>query len=264
MLSQRALSGFWGLAVLIFFLWLGQPWFTILLVAPAAFIAVREFYRLVLAEQPPVLRLFGQVWTVLLVLAPLAGQPFLTPLLITTAVAISMVLGLYPPAPKALLGWTWNLAGIFYIGWLLSHYVLLMRLENGKALVILLLFSTFACDTAGYFFGRAFGKARLAPTISPGKTWAGGVGGFLAAVAVCVVLGTVLNTEFGMLNLLGLGAVVGVVAQAGDLAESMIKRCAGVKDTGKLLSGHGGLLDRIDSVLFVGAAGYYYIILVLL
>lgn len=264
MLGQRAVSAFFALLFLIVFLRLGQPWFTFFMIAPVAFIAVREFYRMVLSEQPPLLRLFGQVWTLLLVLAPLAGKTYLTPLIITSAVGGSLLLGLFRPGPRALLGWTWNLAGVLYIGWLLSHFTLLMQLDRGTELVVLVLVGTFCCDTAGFFFGRAFGRTRLAPTISPGKTWAGSAAGFLAALAVTVAMGSLLAIDVGLLRLLTLGGLVGVLAQVGDLAESMIKRSAGAKDSGTLMKGHGGLLDRIDSALFAGAGAYYYIILVLL
>lgn len=263
MLSQRALSAGGALAVLIFFLWKGQPWFTFLL-ALMAFISVREFYRLVLSEQPQLLRLFGQIWTILFVLAPLSGETWVLPLLITTAVTISLLLGLFRPGQRALLGWTWNLAGMFYIGWLLSHYVMLMQLERGMEFVVLLMFTTFSCDTSAYIFGTNFGRTKMVPSISPGKTWEGAIGGFLAAIAVSNFLGTILNIGIGYWNLSILGAIVGVLAQVGDLAESMLKRSVGVKDTGNVLAGHGGLLDRLDSVLFVGAGAYYYIILVLL
>lgn len=263
MLSQRAFSAVWGLAVLVLFLWWGQPWFTVF-VALAAFIAIREFYRLVLSEQPPLLRLFGQIWTVLFVLAPLAEGNYVTPLLVTTAVVVSLILGLFHPGQRALLGWTWNLAGIFYIGWLLSHYAMLMGLDKGREYVTLLLFTTFACDTASYFAGGGLGRKKLAPNISPRKTWEGATGGFLAAFGSSLVLGTLLDLDIGYLHIGVLGAIVGVLAQVGDLAESMLKRSIGVKDTGNLLSGHGGLLDRIDSVLFVGAGAYYYIILILI
>ncbi|MBI4331631.1 MAG: phosphatidate cytidylyltransferase [Chloroflexi bacterium] len=263
MLSQRAFSAAIGLAVLVYFLLKGQPWFSFL-VALTAFIAVREFYRLVLSEQPPLLRLFGQVWTVLLVLAPLSGESYASPLLISSAVGVSLVIGLFHPGQKALLGWTWNLAGIFYVGWLLSHYSLLMDLDKGREFVALLLFTTFACDTASFITGAAFGRNKMAPVVSPRKTWEGATAGFLAAVGASYLIGTLLELEIGYPHLLTLGALVGVLAQVGDLAESMIKRSAGVKDTGNLMRGHGGLLDRIDGVLFVGAGGYYYIILLLL
>ncbi len=263
MLSQRAFSAAGALAVLIFCLWKGQPWFTFLLVL-MAFISVREFYRLVLSEQPPLLRLFGQIWTILFVLAPLSEETWVLPLLITTAVTVSLLLGLFRPGQGALLGWTWNLAGMFYVGWLLSHYVSLMQLERGTEFVVLLMFTTFSCDTAAYIFGTNFGRTKMVPNISPGKTWEGAIGGFLAAIAVSNFLGSVLNIGIGYLQLSILGAIVGVLAQVGDLAESMLKRSAGVKDTGNVLAGHGGLLDRLDSVLFVGAGAYYYIILVLL
>jgi phosphatidate cytidylyltransferase len=265
MLIRRLLSAAWSLAVLVLFLWLGQPWFSFL-VAITAFIAVYELYRLFqpeLARSGRVLYLFGQVWTVLFVLSPLSGKTFVLPLLVATAVIFSLLLGFRRPdeKPSAIGEWAWNLSGIFYVGWLLSHYVMLMGLENGRVFVILVLFSTFACDTASFLVGSAVGKRKMAPTISPGKTWEGAAGGFAAAIGASFLLTAVFNLQIGYFHTLVLGMLVGVLGPLGDLSESMIKRDAGVKDTGRIMPGHGGLLDRIDSVLFVGAAAYYYIIL---
>jgi len=260
MLSQRILSGAVGLAILALFLRWWQPWFAFLL-ALVAFLAVREFYQLALPEKPQPLYLFGQAWTVLFVLSPLSGHTFVLPLLITTAVVFSLLLDFPRAHQKPLHLWVWNLSGIFYVGWLLSHYVMLMGLEGGKGLIVLILFSTFACDTASYFVGSAWGRRKLAPTISPKKTWEGAAGGFAGAIAASLLLGMVLNLHIAYIHLLALGMLVGILGQLGDLAESMLKRDAGVKDTGSIMPGHGGLLDRIDSVLFVGAGAYYYIIL---
>ncbi len=260
MISQRILSAAWALAVLILFLRWWQPWFAFL-VAFVAFLAVREFYQIALPEKPQPLYLFGQVWTVLFVLSPLSRQIFVLPLLITTAVVFSLLLDFPRAHKKPLHLWVWNLTGIFYVGWLLSHYVMLMGLEGGKGIIVLLLFSTFACDTASYFVGSAWGRRKMAPTISPKKTWEGAAGGLGSAIFASLILGKVLNLQIACIHILALGVLVGILAQLGDLAESMLKRDAGVKDTGSIMPGHGGLLDRIDSVLFVGAAGYYYIIL---
>lgn len=260
MLSQRILSAAWGLAILLLFLRWWQPWFAFLL-ALMGLLAVREFYLLALPEKPQPLYLFGQVWTVLFVLSPLSNQDYVLPVLITTAVVFSLLLDFPRPHKKPLHLWVWNLAGIFYVGWLLRHYVLLMGMEKGKEMIVLLLFSTFACDTASYFIGSAWGKRKMAPAISPGKTWEGAAGGFGSAILAALVLGTVLNLNISYWHMLALGVLVAVLGPLGDLAESMLKRDAGVKDTGSILPGHGGLLDRIDSVLFVGAGGYYYIIL---
>jgi phosphatidate cytidylyltransferase len=165
----------------------------------------------------------------------------------------------------ALESWAWTLVGILYAGWMLSHYVMLRQLDDGRELVIMAVFTTFACDTAAYFVGRAWGRHRMTPRISPNKTWEGAAGGFAGAVAAAAALCYLLNLGDWSLPLsypeaVGVGCLVGVGAQIGDLAESLVKRRAGVKDSGHLLPGHGGLLDRIDSLVFTGVIVYYFVL----
>ena len=131
------------------------------------------------------------------------------------------------------------------------------------ALVLLPLVLTWICDTAAMAAGHAFGGPKLAPVLSPNKTWAGAIGGFCGAVAGALLLGGWVLPRVGLplsvLQLILVGAVVGVVAQVGDVAESLLKREVGVKDSSHLIPGHGGVLDRLDSLYFVipVAAGLY-------
>ncbi|MDQ5851749.1 MAG: phosphatidate cytidylyltransferase, partial [Chloroflexota bacterium] len=118
---------------------------------------------------------------------------------------------------------------------------------------------TSANDTAAYFVGRAWGRRRMAPSISPNKSWEGAAGGLAGAVVagalLVPLLGLPISAAMGML----LGGVGGVAGQAGDLAESLLKRQAGIKDSGHLIPGHGGLLDRADSLLFTVPTLYYLV-----
>ncbi|MDY6917761.1 MAG: CDP-archaeol synthase [Chloroflexota bacterium] len=108
--------------------------------------------------------------------------------------------------------------------------------------------------------GRAWGRHPLAPRVSPGKTWEGTIGGFLAAIAACLILAAVLPSVAVGWKVAVLGVLIGVFAQLGDLAESMLKRSAGVKDASRLMPGHGGLLDRLDSIIFSVVVVYYYVL----
>ena len=123
------------------------------------------------------------------------------------------------------------------------------------ALVLMPLVLTWICDTAAMAAGSIIGGRKLAPVLSPNKTWAGAIGGFTAAVLAAVALGDWimprLGLQLGLLQLVVVGGVVGIVAQLGDVAESLLKREAGVKDSSKLIPGHGGVLDRLDSLYFV-------------
>ncbi|HEX5240883.1 MAG TPA: phosphatidate cytidylyltransferase [Candidatus Limnocylindrales bacterium] len=134
-------------------------------------------------------------------------------------------------------------------------------LGGERAWVLVLLLSVWACDTAAYGVGRRFGQHHFAPAISPGKTVEGVVGGTLAAVIVAALLVAALGRPAIAGAVLGL--VIAVSAQVGDLVESMLKRAAGAKESGRLIPGHGGLLDRIDSFLFAAPVAFLYVVAVL-
>jgi phosphatidate cytidylyltransferase len=147
---------------------------------------------------------------------------------------------------------------------MLSYWLNLRGLEDGRNWVYLAMLITFANDTGAFFIGRAKGKHKLAPTISPAKTWEGAIGGLISAILAAIVIAMVLNLispfTFEYWQIILLGFLVSLFAQLGDLVESLFKRNTGVKESGNLLPGHGGILDRFDSLIFVGAVVYYYVI----
>jgi phosphatidate cytidylyltransferase len=160
----------------------------------------------------------------------------------------------------ACASWAWTLAGVLYLGWLTSHYLALRALPLGAAWVTFALFDTFASDTAAFLVGRAIGRHKLAPSISPKKTWEGAAGGVAGAVAAGIFLSWLLKLPMSVLTAGLLALAVSVIGQLGDLAESLFKRSAGAKDSSSALPGHGGFLDRTDSVVFAGLVVYYYAI----
>jgi phosphatidate cytidylyltransferase len=141
--------------------------------------------------------------------------------------------------------------GVFYVGGMLAALPLL-HARFGPPWVALVIAVTFGNDTGAYFAGRAFGKHKLAPAISPGKTVEGALGGLLANVIIMFLARALFLPELSVLDCLMIGVPAAVVGPAGDLVESLLKRAAGAKDSGRLIPGHGGLLDRIDALLFVG------------
>lgn len=150
-----------------------------------------------------------------------------------------------------------NTLGLLYVPFLLGHLIWLRFLAEGEWWVLWLLMVIFAGDTAAYYVGRALGETKLYPTVSPGKTWAGVVGGLAASLVVGVAAGKWLLIGVGGAALAGLAAILAVLGLLGDLFESMLKRQAQVKDASKLLPGHGGMLDRLDSILFSAPALVY-------
>lgn len=271
MLKQRTLTSAWYATLLVVIVWFGGgPGFTAL-VATLGVLAALEFYRMVASTKPPPLTYFGLVWTAFFILSHNSelmsllethfNPDLLTPLLITSAIVLSLF-GLLTRRQKegTFTSWVWTIAGILYIGWLLSHLVALRGLDSGRNWVFLVLFVTWVSDTTAFLVGRGLGRHKLAPTISPGKTWEGTIGGICGGIAVSTLFFTPTPLQLPLTSgqAILLGAITSILGQVGDLVESLLKRNLGVKDSGNLMPGHGGILDRIDSLILAGIVVYYY------
>ena len=260
MLRQRILTAIIGLPLLITIIWFGQPWFT-LAIAAMAILGSLEFYRMASHSQIQPITYFGVAWVLLLVLSPHCPHAVTTPFLITSGILISMIWLLFrSPREHAFNNWAWTMAGILYVGWMLSHWVDLRNLEAGKEWVFWAMFTTIANDSSAFFCGRAWGRRPLASAISPAKTWEGAIGGLLAGIIASLILGILFSLPLHYWQMALLGGVISVFAQLGDLVESLLKRNTETKDSGKLLPGHGGILDRIDSLMFTGVVVYYCVV----
>ncbi len=152
--------------------------------------------------------------------------------------------------------------GIFIIPWSLAHLINLRDIPSyGEYLTLFMMITIWVSDSGAYFSGRFFGRHKLNSEVSPKKTWEGAIGGTLLAVGAAVLVQHLfLSTYMGVKTAIGLGLLVAVTGQVSDLAESILKRSAGVKDSSNLLPGHGGFLDRFDSYLLL-APLFYYVVL---
>ena len=163
---------------------------------------------------------------------------------------------------EAVRALSFSFFGVFYVGVLISFIGLIPTAFTDDALgryaVLLLLLGTFLGDTGAYAFGRIFGKHKLSPRLSPQKTWEGSLGGFLSTFASVMFVRFFLLPNFSILQSIFLSLFLSFFCQTGDLAESFVKRGVGVKDTGRLIPGHGGLLDRIDALLFGAPVVYVF------
>jgi phosphatidate cytidylyltransferase len=194
--------------------------------------------------------------------------------LVTLVIVVSLVVELaYQNQEGSLPSWALTQAGAFYLAWLFGHFILLRSLgaqlrpsiftplgiEPGVAWIYTICAITWIQDTAAYFVGRRFGRTQMAPILSPKKTWEGAAGGLIGSIlagAICVPL---LGLPIALFEGALLGLVGGIVGPLGDLSESLIKRQVGLKDAGNLIPGHGGILDRADSLLFTAPILYYLI-----
>lgn len=152
--------------------------------------------------------------------------------------------------------------GAMYIPLMMSHFILIRHLENGKLWVFFILVLVFSGDTSAFYIGRIWGGKKLMPLISPGKTLAGAMGYFAGTVTGCVLFQRFFFHDLSPLHAVILGFGGGIFGQLGDLCESLIKRSYGVKDSGVIMPGHGGVLDRLDSLIFTVPFVYYYHIFV--
>lgn len=155
------------------------------------------------------------------------------------------------PAGRALLG-------ILYIPLLMSHFILIRGLQSGVLWIFFILVLAFAGDSVAYYVGRRFGKRKLLPEVSPGKTVEGTIGLMAGSVVGSLLFQQLFFPVLGVAHAAILGLVGSVIGQLGDLSESALKRAAGVKDSGVILPGHGGILDRLDCLMFITPFVYYY------
>ena len=148
--------------------------------------------------------------------------------------------------------------GFMYIPLMLSHFILLRHSENGIIWIFFILVLAFSGDIAAYYVGKTIGKRKLSPLISPGKTVEGTIGLFIGSVLGCALFRYYFYPTLPIVHVVTVGIIGGILGQLGDLCESAIKRSSGVKDSGSLILGHGGLLDRLDCLIFIVPFVYYY------
>jgi len=255
-LLARIVSALPAIAFAILIVALGDTAFTagVILLGLAC---LHELFRMYEATRP--VKLAGFLGLVgLAVAADLGGVSQVLLVLAAAFPLVFLVSLLMPERRDATVteGWAITLLGIFWVGMAVSHAILLRELEHGGGLVVDVLVGTFIGDTGAYLGGRAFGTRRLAPRISPNKTWEGLAIGVLTAVIATWCAG-LYQDWLGHGEALLLGLAVGLAAPVGDLFESKVKRDAGRKDAGSLFGPHGGALDRLDAAFFTIVVGYY-------
>ncbi len=257
MLKLRVASGVVGVPLVVLLIWAGDRWYTGA-VAAILFLATLEFQAGRGGWLRP-LALIAAAFSAGLAVAAHARGEWMS-WVVTALVLIPLIwITFRGEVAEALPDWLWAVGGVLYLGWLGSHLVLLRDLGEGRDWVYLAVFSTFATDTSAYFVGRAVGRRPLAPAISPGKTVEGSVGGFVFGAAAVVLLNYFLGLRKETALIVPLALLLPLAAQLGDLAESRLKRSMEIKDAGQILPGHGGLMDRLDSILLTIVVVYYYV-----
>ena len=240
--------------------YLGGWWLFVLALA-GGIVALHELYTIARELRPLVLA--GYLGFVLTLLGlELGGVPWMLAGILSTLLFSFVVFGLSDARPSATASFGVTVLGVVWVGAGIGFLLLVRDIpEFGFWAIIGVLFTVFAADTAAFFVGRAIGRHKLAPAISPGKSWEGFVAGVVAAmVAAFVILYKDRDAFLAIPEILALGAAVALASVFGDLFESAVKRDLGVKDSGRILGGHGGVLDRLDSLLWAAPAAFFVIL----
>lgn len=252
-LFVRIISGITVIAITFAFGIIGGVWFTLFVFA-VMLLTTHELWKLCIsAGYKPSLAV-----ALLTAMAAFAGirWPALPILIPAMSIVLLATLGIQiARTEKRRFGdWAVSFAGGFYIGWTCGHIAELRELVNGAWWLLLTLVCVWLADSGAYAFGRLFGKHKLAPAISPNKTWEGYVGGAMTALLGGTLIGLI--SPLGLASGVLTGGLIGIFSVMGDLIESLIKREAHAKDSGKLIPGHGGIFDRIDSLLWAGVIAF--------
>ncbi|MCS7207859.1 MAG: phosphatidate cytidylyltransferase [Dehalococcoidia bacterium] len=255
-LVRRLATAAVGLPIVVGAIWLGQPWLDIL-VGLVALIGTGEALRLCRSAGLRPVEPLGIASAAGLVACASLGNPFHPGAVSGMVLATFAALLLRRGQANALADGAGTVTSALYAGGLVAFALPLRALPQGREWLLLALLATFAVDTAAYGVGTLLGRHRLAPAISPGKTWEGAMGGLAGGVGATLLLDAFLGLPLSWGLAIACGLAVGILAQVGDLAQSLLKRSAGVKDSGHILPGHGGVLDRLDSVVFVLPVVYY-------
>ncbi|TGE31211.1 phosphatidate cytidylyltransferase [Desulfosporosinus sp. Sb-LF] len=252
---KRTLSALIGAPLLLGLTYLGGSYIAFL-VAALTLLALWEFLKIGehmgMRAWHKLTMLFAGVWLISLFMG---GKEWMFPVLVLwLLIGFGRLALTYPKTllPEA----SFNLLSVLYTVVMLSHLYLLRQLPRGLEWTFLTIFLVWATDTGAYLIGRQYGRHLLAPQVSPKKTVEGSLGGLLFSIVVAFLFWRQVG-GISWVAYIVLGIVIGISAQVGDLFESALKRSAGVKDSGKLIPGHGGVLDRFDSLIFALPVVYY-------
>jgi len=258
LLLKRILSAVLGIPIFIYLVYEGKLLFLtgmIFLTVTGLFELRRILLRMNLKISPVLLYGSGVVFPLLAYFTPHEQQHGLTLILLIHLIILMITFPKYSVGDLAS-----SYLGSCYIGILLSYIILIRKMVPfGFQYVLLVLILTWACDIGAYFSGRLLGRKPLWPRLSPHKTREGSIGGLILCIGAALLFQAIYPRLFSLLDALMLGILIGSVVQIGDLVESAFKRLGKVKNSGALIPGHGGILDRFDSLLFSAPAAYFYL-----
>jgi phosphatidate cytidylyltransferase len=256
-MNSRLKSAIILIPIIILFIYLAPPILWLALTLILGFLAMSEYYALTLVETTSKDRSFGYMLNaVSIIIVYLTESVSFAAFLAFLALAFHHIIKL-EDHDDLVNYFLRDLLGMFYCA-IMPSYILLIRLLDGSSYIYLLLITIWAIDTSAYYVGSSIGKIKLIPEISPKKTVEGAIGGTVGAIIVLITARALYFKNFSLSDAIIFGLALSFSAQIGDLFESLLKRARGVKDSGDLIPGHGGILDRLDSLLFAAPAFFYF------
>lgn len=250
---KRIITALWGIPLILWIVHLGgQPFF--ILVEVISCFGILEFYNLLEKRGYKTLKLEGIIASFLYILllfleSRWALRVFL-PLLVVSILVYELI-----KKEHSIIEIAFTFLGFFYVPFLLGYLILLRNHPLGKQLIYFIIIITWISDTSAFFIGKYFGRHKLSPSVSPNKTIEGAIGAIVFSAITSLIFGHLYYNRYLLPIILGI--ILGIMGQLGDLVESMLKREIGVKDSSSLLPGHGGILDRFDSLIFIAPTAYY-------
>lgn len=260
-LTLRVLFAVCAVPALLYLLFFAPKWAFFSLLGTACLVSGFELFRMI-APGSLLFTIFGIfASTALLYFFAFSEKPAVFTLVATLLVLSALAIGVLQTDSneKTVAKVGWLVAGPLYLGTTLGSLALLFSREFGGSWVLLAAMTSWFGDTGAYFGGRVFGRHKLCPSVSPNKTVEGSIFGLISSLLGGLIAHFWLLPSLGLLESVVLACIAGAIGQLGDLSESLIKRSCGVKDSGKIIPGHGGLLDRIDSLLFSSASIWIYV-----
>ena len=257
---KRVLTALIAIPILVGVLLYTPSYVVIGLVCIAMLLALHEYFQLV--DVPVSFRIVGFFIALIATLIHVWSHgTFLLLIGAMLMLIVALFSGLeLAPAFRATV---FTFFGAAYVGGLMGFLIALRLWPDpelpGPYLLLMLFILIWSSDSFAYFAGRSIGRHKLAPVVSPNKTWEGAIAGFLFSIFAAVVCKLTFLPTLTWIDTISLGCLIGIIGQIGDLCESIVKRAVNVKDSGGILPGHGGMLDRVDSLLFGAPAMYYYL-----
>ena len=265
MMKGRNLINALGIPGWLFLIWKGELYYTIFILI-CCVLALGEFYSIMEKKGAKPLRWFGMGATVFIAdyyhVQPIAtGHQMLGGIILV--IILIMLIELFSNNKNATLNIASTFAGILFVPVLLGTAIDLRQFDllMNTNLTFALTLSVWACDSSAFIFGTLFGKKKIMPSVSPKKSWVGSISGAITSLLILYVFHNqgLLGDYFSLKDAMVIGLISGVFGQFGDFTESLLKRDVGVKDSGTLLAGHGGVLDRFDSLIFAFPIAYLYV-----